>query len=287
MVRDETPRIYISTGGERSQPACTTAEAFSESDYGIELSGGTYSDSVVADATLLATSRPVLLHNYFPVPAEPFVLNLSSGSPETQRDSMALCQRALALSASVGAAHYAVHAGFLADVSPGHLGRRIPRMDLLGRAEGLSRMRDALLELAEFAARHGVRLLVENHALAPFNLDSFGENFLLLVDPDEIARFVQSTNGAIGLLLDVGHLNTSAKSLGFDAASSAADLADLVEGYHLSSNDGLSDAHRALSGDDWFLPVLKRDAAFYTVEIHDADKSAWLQSADELAAALR
>jgi sugar phosphate isomerase/epimerase len=286
-MKDPTPRIYISTGGERSLPACLTAEAFNGSPYGIELSGGAYSDSVEADATLLASSKPVMLHNYFPVPLTPFVLNLSSGSPEALSDSLALCRRALSLSASVGASHYAVHAGFLADVSPGHLGARIPRMETMDRAEGLSRMRDALLELAEFGASHGVRLLVENHALAPFNLDSFGENFLLLVDPDEIAGFVESTNGAIGLLLDVGHLNTSARSLGFDPASSAANLAALVEGYHVSSNDGMSDGHCALTGDDWFLSVLKRDAAFYTVEIHDADKTAWLQSANVLAAALR
>jgi sugar phosphate isomerase/epimerase len=148
-------------------------------------------------------------------------------------------------------------------------------------------MRDALLELAEFGSGKGVRLLVENHALAPFNLASFGENFLLLVDPDEIASFVESTNGAVGLLLDVGHLNTSAKSLGFDPVSATIDLAPLVDGYHISSNDGLSDGHGALTGSDWFLPVLKRDAAFYTVEIHDVDKRAWLRSADYLAAALR
>jgi hypothetical protein len=64
-----------------------------------------------------------LVHNYFPPPAEPFVINLASQDSTLLQRSRAHCRAAIDLSSRLGGAVYAAHAGFTADVSPEILGK--------------------------------------------------------------------------------------------------------------------------------------------------------------------
>jgi sugar phosphate isomerase/epimerase len=235
----------------------------------------------------LAQKRRVLLHNYFPPPPEPIVLDLAEPDPSLYEESRKVVHQALRISGASKAEYYAVHAGFLARTEASELGRRITRRAVLDRSLGLELMVGRLLELSRVAEANSVRLLVENHALSAANMDSFGENFLLMVDPDEICEVIAALDGQVGLLLDVGHLNVSAKTLGFDRLEALKKLGHLAEGYHLSSNDGHSDMHHALSNKDWFWSDLSKDSAFYTVEIHTPDPREWIGSADLVSAWLR
>jgi len=276
--------IYVSTGGSRDQTGTATGRRLIDlTQWGIELSGGAWDTAVHENCLALASQRPVLLHNYFPVPRNPFVLNLSATSPEALQVAVQHCEQAIALSGEAGAHVFAVHAGFLADVPVNQLGKRIDRTPLADREQSLRQMGEVLSGLADVADRRGVRLLVENHALSPGNLASFGENFLLLVDPDEIREFTVHMDGRVGLLLDVGHLRTSAEALAFDPVAALRDLDPIVEAYHLSDNDGTSDEHAALSDSSWFLPHISSGKLAYTVEIHDPNLDSWVASADLLA----
>jgi len=283
-MRSENLPVYVSTGGCRDDTGTAVGRRLLDrTEWGIELSGGAWDAQVRENCLALAAERPVLLHNYFPVPRDPFVLNVSARSPEALQVAIRHCERAIALSGEAGAHVFAVHAGFLADVPVSQLGKRIDRTPLADRGESLRRMGEVLHGLADVADGCGVRLLVENHALSPGNLASFGENFLLLAHPDEMREFITSMDGRVGLLLDVGHLRTSAEALGFDPVASLRDLDPMVEAYHLSDNDGLSDAHAALTDASWFLPHLSAGKVAYTVEIHDPDIDTWVASADLLA----
>jgi sugar phosphate isomerase/epimerase len=122
--------------------------------------------------------------------------------------------------------------------------------------------------LGEHAREAGVRLLVENHVLAAFNLERFDENPLLMADPDEIELVIAELGGNVGLLMDVGHLKVSSHTLGFDLPEAMARLLPLAEGFHLSENGGMADDHLSFGDDAWFLPHLVGRQDFMTIEVH-------------------
>ena len=108
--------IYISTGGFRGRTAdAVSAELLSAGVKSIELSGGAYSDSLLSDLQALAQDIHFQVHNYFPPPADPFVLNLGSLDTLTGERSIAHVEQALKWCVALGADRYSFHAGFLLD----------------------------------------------------------------------------------------------------------------------------------------------------------------------------
>lgn len=271
-------KVYVSTGGFRDRCAVETAiELSGVSDWGVELSGGkpcSNADSELLDLGLLAK---VSVHNYWPPSQESFTLDIAAKSREERHRSVAFARMAIVRAASLGAKRYSIHAGFVSRVPPESLGKRIRVENAASRVDALDRMIESLGDLATFAEGHGVRLLVENHALSQENLGQ-GEHNMLLVDPEEILGVLDALSGRVGLLLDVGHLKTSAQQLNFDAAHAVVTLQPVTEGYHLHENNGLRDEHLPFSHDAWFLPVMRRDLEYYVLEFHSGDQSDWLSS---------
>ena len=72
--------IYISTGGFKELSADKTSEKFFENGITeIELSGGVYEPNLIENlSNLINRGIKFQLHNYFPPPEKPFVLNLAS-----------------------------------------------------------------------------------------------------------------------------------------------------------------------------------------------------------------
>ena len=262
-------RIYVSTGAARDATAASWGQALlGMSDFPLELSGGAYSPRVREELRELTAHTSVMLHNYFPPPEDPFVLNLASADPEIARRSCDLVTLALDLSGEFGASHYAVHSGYCLDPAVSSLGR--PLQGTIGgtRQRALDGLVDNLRTLGEHAREAGVRLLVENHVLAAFNLEKFDENPLLMADPDEIELVLGELDGNVGLLLDVGHLKVSSLTLGFDLVEAMSRLLPLAEGFHLSENGGMADDHLSFGDDAWFLPHLLGREDFMTTEVH-------------------
>ena len=73
----------------------------------------------------------------------------------------------------------------------------------------------------------------------------------------------------IGLLVDVGHLNVSAKTENFDRVKALKKIDKFVKGYHLSENNGISDSNKKINKNSWFLNYLKNDLDYYTIEVYD------------------
>lgn len=203
-----------------------------------------------------------LVHNYFPPPPEPFVLNLASQNADVLSMSRAHCGAAIALSAKIGGPVYAAHGGYLADLWPGQLGDPASQasMDperLVPYERGYATLLESSRQLADEAARQGVRFLIENHVLSPLNGPS-GTALLPMVRGDELARLARDVDRAsFGILVDVGHLNVAAGTLGFDRHGFIDTVAPYIGGFHLSANDGVTDQHRGFGPDAWFLPRLR------------------------------
>lgn len=194
-----------------------------------------------------------LLHNYFPAPEEPFVLNLADRDSENRNRSIEFCEDAMRLTAEIGAPFYSVHAGFVASLRPDDLGRpdrQNFRISEAAYAEAMERFTDSVSILDRFATESGVRLLLEN------NVDAVGQaerSHLLLVSGEDISTFFsEMTFQSVGLLMDVAHLAVSAFHRGFDREKALRDAEPWIEAFHLSDNDGQRDTNEMCRDDSWF-----------------------------------
>ena len=75
--------IFISTGGFKTKTALESVELLSKNNISdIELSGGKYSENYLKDILKFKENCKFQVHNYFPPPKEPFVINLASLNKE-------------------------------------------------------------------------------------------------------------------------------------------------------------------------------------------------------------
>jgi hypothetical protein len=110
-----------------------------------------------------------LIHNYFPPPDEPFVVNLASADDAIRTRSIDLAKNALALSASLGARLYSVHAGFVTDPT-GFDTTSFMFPDPTSpddKALAFARFVLSLEEILPAAEEAGVHLLIENNVCPP------------------------------------------------------------------------------------------------------------------------
>ena len=241
--------IYVSSTCVKTDELTQAVEAlYTAGITSIELSGGTkWNPKWLLDLKNLSyfSELTFRLHNYFPCPHIPFVLNLASQNQETVDQSLSLISKALEASCELKSNTYSIHAGFCADLVPEDLGGTLKSAgkpcfdDCADRfLSNFSIVRDRGREL-------GVEVFVENNVLPQKVFKSFQEvNPFLFVDLDSIDSLQKMLD--FKLLLDVAHLKVSAHTLGLDFASQLGELANRSTYFHLSDNDALSDQNLAI-----------------------------------------
>jgi sugar phosphate isomerase/epimerase len=273
--------IYISTGGFRGRTAAAvSSELLNAGTKSIELSGCDYSATLLADLQALRPEIHFQVHNYFPPPADPFVLNLGSLDTLVGARSVAHVEQALKWCDALGAERYSFHAGFLLDPKVDELGKRIPSRSLFDRDECIEVFVNRVTRLAEIADRLGIELMIENNVLSAKNAHEFSGNPLLMCDPQECQEIMGMLPGSVKQLIDVAHLKVSANSLNFDPSTMFEVGHERIAGYHLSDNNGLEDSNQAFDEDAWFWPHLKKDVGYYTVEVYGCTPEQLLQQAN-------
>ena len=259
--------IYVSSGSlEALSYGAICALCFEHGIFGVEFGSSCYvpsGDLKRAYGPAVPLPKP-LIHNYFPRPETPFILNLAADSPVIRALSLAHCVKAIDLCAELEVPFYSFHAGFSFEAAPAQLGGGLldaPRFSP-ERAHGV--FIKSLRTLCDHAEEKCVRLLVENNVVTRTNLVN-GQNTLLLgADSGELLQMLAEVNSPVlGLLVDMGHLKVTAKSLGFDREEFLVRLSANIEAFHLSDNDGVTDEHLEFDENAWFLPHLRRfpDAA--------------------------
>jgi sugar phosphate isomerase/epimerase len=273
--------IYISTGGFRDRTAdAVAAELFSAGIESIELSGGMYSPGLLDDLLALAPRIRFQIHNYFPPPMDPFVLNLGSLDPEVGERSARHVEQALEWSSALGGDSYSFHAGFLLDPKVDELGKRIPSRHLFDRDKCIEAFVSRVSRLAEIAEKAGISLMIENNVLSARNAREFSSNPLLMCDPEECLAIMELLPPSVKQLIDVAHLKVSANSLKFDPSRMFDLCGDRIAGFHLSDNNGLEDSNKPFREDAWFWPHLKSDVDYYSVEVYGCTPGQLLQQAN-------
>ena len=273
--------IYISTGGFRGRTAdVVSAELSSAGIKAIELSGGAYSKTLLNDLQALSRNVDFQIHNYFPPPRDPFVLNLGSLDPQVGERSVAHVEQALEWCVALGGDRYSFHAGFLLDPKVDELGKRIPTRSLFDRAKCTEIFVSRVTRLADIAASAGITLMIENNVLSAKNAREFSANPLLMCDPQECLEIMGLLPASVMQLIDVAHLKVSANSLNFDPSGMFDLCGDRIAGFHLSDNDGLEDSNKPFGEDAWFWPYLKSDVDYYSVEVYGCAPVELLQQAN-------
>jgi sugar phosphate isomerase/epimerase len=224
----------------------------------IELGAGVHVSEGDMDWLIQQDSCHFLIHNYFPPPAEPFVLNLASRDATIRERSLDLVKQALELTARINAPFYSVHAGFITDpVGFGTTSFIFP----MPKSE--SEVSDAkqqfvvsLNQILLWAKQLGVRLLIENNVCTP---DLQGK--LLLQTGDEFLElFKVIPDPALGILVDTGHLNVSAHTIGFDCVSFIDMVKPYICAFHIHENNGNEDTHTPITVESWVVDVLQQSS---------------------------
>lgn len=241
----------------------------------IELTAGLRVEDAFSKLHAASGSFDFLVHNYFPPPLEDFVLNLASEDPETLLRSMAHCHAAVDLSAAVGARWFSVHAGFAAVVKPEHLGRQIPFNNRRDKRYAKQIFENSVRDLVAYAESKNVGILIENNVVASPNLVDGRNEMLLLATGDELVDFARRmAHQHLGLLIDFGHVNVTAATLGLDRDAFLDEIAPYTRALHLSDNDGLKDSNRPFGRDSWIGTKLARfDPDYIVVEANRLTQS--------------
>jgi sugar phosphate isomerase/epimerase len=131
----------------------------------------------------------------------------------------------LALAAAIGAKIVVYHAGQLRD----------PNGDDRALAAGMAHEREQLRRLGDVAARHGIRIMVEN--IDPVGIYILRRAYGLRLDL--IAEQVQQVNHPnVAMCLDMGHGYLASRYVGWDYLATIRQVAPLVGHIHLNDNFG-------------------------------------------------
>lgn len=251
-------KLYISVSYVKHDKLKDLLEKFAQDGFkNIELSGGVrYSEKCEED--LLELKRKYnfnyLLHNCFPQPKDNFVLNLASLNDEIYERTLDHHKKAISLSRKLGAVKFSFHAGYLIDFNVGELNKNISLREPYDKKQAIKRFCEGYNLLKEKAG--DIELYIENNVLSANNSKIFnGQNPFMLIDHkgyEELKSFID-----FKLLLDVAHLNISARSLNINFDEQLDMMLPDSDYIHLSDNDGLHDGNRYLSSDSAILNILK------------------------------
>lgn len=263
--------IFISNGHLSRMCALSSVDKLAEADlHNIEISTGSVDANTLAELKKRKKSGlKFRLHNFFPNFEENFVLNLCSPDPVIVKQSKQLINRALEWSSELESDFYAFHAGFRINLEPFELDGRLSKKQQIPIDEAHARFFQEISNISLRANSLGVKLAIENNVYDASNLRRYGRNnpFLFCGDIESESKLPEN----VGMLMDVGHLNVSAKSLGFDRYKAMRRLSNSITGYHLSENKGVSDDNDHIEKKSWFFALLKPDVRHITLEIYDSD----------------
>lgn len=263
-------KLAVSTAAFRRESVEWILEVAERERFVIEFSSGlSYRPDM--EAVYLNAGVRRLLHNYFPAPADPFVLNLASLDPGIAKRSMAHCMQGLRLAAMSKAPFYSAHAGFCVDPGPTDLGAKF-RSEMGGkREEHWARFIANVQSLVDCAEQLSVDFLVENNVCIEENVLADGKSPLLCTDAEENIALIEAVGRPrLRLLLDTGHLAVSAASMRFSKEEFLRTVGPFIGAIHHSDNDCHRDSNDAVARDYWFLEHMpKFETSWHILEVTD------------------
>lgn len=244
-------KLYVSSLAFLGKPVEEMIQICAENQFNLEFSSGIPFHQDMEEIYLRANIQK-MLHNYFPAPKIPFVLNLASKNEKIREMSIDHCKNGLSLSRESNSPFFAAHAGFCIDPNPAELGRKLSFDPDFDRELHKTLFEDSVKKILAYADSIQVDFLVENNVLASFNFD--GVNPLLCTDSSGINEFFEKVNHPrLGFLLDTAHLKVSCQTLNLDLDEELQLVKKHIKGIHHSDNEGEVDNNQPIGQDYWFL----------------------------------
>jgi sugar phosphate isomerase/epimerase len=278
--------IYVSSGAFQSNTLSTIAQQCIKTQIkGLELGANIRTFSPELDETLayiFETNKiNLLIHNYFPPPKTPFVLNLGSSNKDILEKSLNLCMRAIKMCDRYNIPFYSVHAGFCFDALPEQLGQKFTSFSRISFHKAENIFIESLKNLSDYAAGFDIGIAVENNVLAPFNLVNGRNELLLGVAAKDLVRYIEKAERSnLFILLDVGHLKVTSMSLKLNPYTEMEAIAPFVRAVHLSENNGYDDVHGKTNNDSWFWKPLRNllpNSTIYILEAYQLEPTELLE----------
>lgn len=248
--------LFVSTNclnqPTRKAIACLLGEGISN----IELGPSQECDEGIEEFLISIKNARFIIHNYFPPPKKPFILNLASSDKQVREMSLAQARKSINLCTRLQSRLYSVHAGFVTDPAFGanHFNFSAVRKGN-DYKPAFNRFVNSLKELLNFAAPAGIKIAIENNICVETS-----RGHLLLSVAQEFERlFCELPSPNLGVNLDLGHLNVSARTLGFDKADFIRRIKNRIFAVHVHQNNGESDSHQPLKEKSWALYALEKE----------------------------
>ena len=115
-----------------------------------------------------------MVHNYFPAPKIPFVLNIASTDEKKIVQTKTFAKRAIDLSFRLGAPFYSLHAGFAASLQPNFLGQARKWSEISVNDREIDKSYQVMIEttqeISDYAKDKKMSLLIENNVLSPLGI---------------------------------------------------------------------------------------------------------------------
>jgi sugar phosphate isomerase/epimerase len=251
--------LYVSTTFLRDKSSLKEAliECRNQNINSVELgSNHCYSDQF--EQITGAFDFKYLVHNYFPIPKTPFVLNIASSDTDIYSKSIKHVFNSIDFCAKINAKLYTFHPGFITDP----IGANETEKDYNFRWDSshpnktkykvaYDNMLRGINTIVEYALKKKVRIAIETEG-------SFNKNqFLLLQFPEEYERFFREFDSdSIGINLNIGHLNLASKAFHFNISDFINYIKDYVVAMELSHNNGSEDQHLPLVSGAWYWPII-------------------------------
>lgn len=268
--------IYVSSAAIRTESLVKTVEELAKNGFtNIELTAGNkLTDNWLENLMELKDKYGLnyLCHNYFPVPDEPFVLNLASQNSQTYNLSLNLARKAYAISQQLGAKKYALHAGFRIDIPVSQIGQKIEAIELNPDDKAWARFTDGVSTL--YKEFEEVDLYVENNVFSAPNAESYRNQNPFYVTDSKGWNRLKTAHSKARLLLDVAHLKVSCQTLNLNFEKELEQLALQTNYIHLSDNDGKTDSNKGFDTSCQWLRQLSElelnKNNIYTIEVYGA-----------------
>ncbi len=263
--------ISISTGGYKNLTGAQAIKFLKKNKiFSIELSGGKYSKNQLKQILSFKKKLKLRVHNYFPPPKEPFVINLASENEKILNKSINQIKKAILLVKKLGGDTYSFHAGFRLDPNFKLLGKKFEKIEMISKKKALKNFAKQTKKISQFAKKKNINILLENNVVTKKNYNRFKGNPFLLTNHNDVKIFFKSMPQNVKLLIDVAHLKVSAKTEKFDPIKSLKIMNRYAKGYHFSDNNGYSDTNEPFKKNAWFLPHIKKNLEYYSIEVYDA-----------------
>ena len=252
--------ISISTGGYKKLSGLEAIKYLEKNNiFCIELSGGKYSKNQINKITLFKNKLNLKIHNYFPPPRRPFVINLATNNKKILKKSVDHIKKSILFAKEIGDNVYSFHAGFRLDPNFKSLGKKNKKIDMISKKKALENFVKQTIKIYLNSRKNiKVNILLENNVITKKNMNRFKDNPFLLTNYLDVENFFKQMPKNVKLLLDVAHLKVSANTEKLDPIKSLKKMNKHVMGYHLSENNGLTDSNRPFNKKAWFYLILKK-----------------------------